>query len=92
MPKLFEIRDRFPEDKLAIIGVHVGVPGDLEVDTVEELDAALTETRNELWKGRDLPFPVALVKAEKTKHIDGDGDAGSRAPPIMESPDTRRRS
>jgi hypothetical protein len=50
MPKLFELRDRFPEEKLAIIGVHVSVQGEAEVDTVEELDATLTETRNGLWR------------------------------------------
>jgi thiol-disulfide isomerase/thioredoxin len=79
MPKLFEIRDRFAADKLAIMGVHVGIEGDDEVDTVEELDAALTETRNGLWKGQDIPFPVALVKAERTKHIEAEGEARSRA-------------
>src|SRR5262249_31768099 len=79
MPQLFEIYDRFPEEKVAVIGVHVGIEGDGEVNTVEKLDAALVETRKELWKGRDLPFPVALVKAEKSKYSSGEDMADSQA-------------
>ena len=79
MPGLFAVRDRIPEDKLAIIGVHVGIEGADEVDTPDELDAALTEIRKELWHGRDLPFPVALVKAEKTPFVGGEGEARSMA-------------
>jgi thiol-disulfide isomerase/thioredoxin len=79
MPNLFAVRDRIPEDKLAIIGVHVGLEGADEVNTADKLDTALTDIRKELWHGRDLPFPVALVKAEKTPFIDGEGEARSVA-------------
>jgi thiol-disulfide isomerase/thioredoxin len=79
MPALFEAHDRFPEEQLAIVSVHAGLAGEEEVDTVAELDAALAETRHGYWQGRDLPFPVALVKAEKTPHLGGATEARSRA-------------
>ncbi len=79
MPRLFEARDRFPEEKLAIVGVHVGIEGGDEVDTAAKLDAALGETRKNYWLGRDLPFPVALVKAEKTRQVGFETEARSSA-------------
>ncbi|HEY4232980.1 MAG TPA: TlpA disulfide reductase family protein [Lacipirellulaceae bacterium] len=79
MPKLIAMRDRIPEAKLAIIGVHVGIEGADEVNTLEKLDAALVDVRKELWNGRDLPFPVALVKAAKTRYAEVDTFAKSEA-------------
>jgi thiol-disulfide isomerase/thioredoxin len=79
MPNLFAVRDRIPEEKLAIIAVHVGLEGEEEVNTPDKLDAALADVRTELWHDRDLPFPVALVKAEKTPFIEGEGEARSVA-------------
>jgi hypothetical protein len=75
MPKLFAIRDRFPEDKLAIVGVHVSDTGENQIDSSERLDAAIADSRKTLWHGRDLPFPVALVKAETTPYAEADVDA-----------------
>jgi hypothetical protein len=79
MPRLFEVHDRFPEEKLAIVGVHVGIEGGDEVDSAAKLDAVLTETREDYWHGRDLPFPVALVNAEKSRHAGAGTDARSAA-------------
>jgi thiol-disulfide isomerase/thioredoxin len=73
MPGLFELYDKYRDQGLMIIGVHVDL-GENEqepVDTAARLDARLVETRKELWKGRDLPFPVALVKGERTLIRDG---------------------
>jgi thiol-disulfide isomerase/thioredoxin len=64
MPKLFELYDKHHGEGLEVIGVHeafAGAGDEALVDTVAKLDTRLTETRNELWQGRDLPFPVALV-------------------------------
>src|SRR5262249_28044862 len=57
---------------LAIIGVHVDTDG--EVTTAAELDEKLAETRKSLWKGKDLPFPIALTSGKQV----GEGDARSR--------------
>ncbi|HEY1784581.1 MAG TPA: TlpA disulfide reductase family protein, partial [Pirellulales bacterium] len=61
MPKLFELYHKHHGEGLEVIAVHESWAGggeELLVDTVVKLDARLTETRNELWQGRDLPFPV----------------------------------
>ncbi len=67
MPKLFDIHDQFSKRSLAIIGVHVGLE-DESIDSAEKLDAALAESRKELWAGRDLPFPVAMVASRNVKY------------------------
>jgi thiol-disulfide isomerase/thioredoxin len=73
MPDLFDVYDKYHDQGLDVIGVHVDLGEDEEeaVDTVARLDARLTETRQGLWKGRDLPFPVALVVGRRTPFADG---------------------
>jgi thiol-disulfide isomerase/thioredoxin len=73
MPRLFDAYDKYHDQGLEVIGVHVDLGEDEEeaVDTVAKLDARLTETRESLWKGRDLPFPVALVVGRRTPFADG---------------------
>lgn len=65
MPEIVALRDKYSEDELAIIGVHVDYKTEDEVNTVAALDEKLAKTRENLWNGRDLPFPVALAKANK---------------------------
>jgi thiol-disulfide isomerase/thioredoxin len=69
MPEIFRLFDQYGKQGLVVIGVHVDYRR-AEVDSVEKLDAKLVETRNKLWHGRDLPFPVAI-----TRHLDKKGAA-----------------
>jgi thiol-disulfide isomerase/thioredoxin len=82
MPELFAAHDKYHDQGLTIIGVHTDLGSDEEepVDTVERLDARLTSTRSKLWKGRDLPFHVALVRGNRTPYGEGiDYEARSTA-------------
>jgi thiol-disulfide isomerase/thioredoxin len=76
MPEQFELHDRFAKRGLVIIGVHVGLE-DESIDSEEKLDAALALSRKELWDGRDIPFPVAMVASSRQKF--GDSDQTSRS-------------
>jgi thiol-disulfide isomerase/thioredoxin len=55
MPELMKLHDEFADKGLVIIAVH-----DDSVASIEELNKNLENTKQELWKGRDLPFLVAL--------------------------------
>jgi thiol-disulfide isomerase/thioredoxin len=55
MPELMELYDKYHDKGLVVIGVH-----DDSVASIADMDKNLEKTRKELWKGRDLPFPVAL--------------------------------
>ena len=59
MPVLIELHEKFAEKGLAIVGIHVD--GDGEVDTAKKLDDKIAGFKKEVWKGKDLPFPVALT-------------------------------
>lgn len=78
MPKLFEIHDRFAKRGVTIIGIHVGLE-DESIDSAEKLDTALAESRKELWAGRDLPFPVAMVASHRTKYAGSEQTGRSHA-------------
>jgi thiol-disulfide isomerase/thioredoxin len=73
MPELFELYDKHHKDDLEIIGIHVDLGPDEEekVDTAAKLDDRVTETRKELWKGRDIPFPIAIVSGDRTPFGEG---------------------
>ncbi len=73
MPELFALHDKYHERGLTIIGIHADLrsEGEEPVDTVAQFDARLADTRRELWKDRDVPFPVAIVAAKHTPHRDG---------------------
>lgn len=60
MPALMDLHDKYKDRGLVIIGVH-----DDSAASIEEMDKELAEARKDLWKGRDLPFLIAL---------DGGGD------------------
>ncbi|HEX3149099.1 MAG TPA: redoxin family protein [Gemmataceae bacterium] len=68
MPVLFELHDKFKDKGLAIIGVHLDIDG--EVDTAVKLDEKLIDIRKQLWKGRDLPFPIVLCSGKQVE-VDG---------------------
>ncbi|RLS44836.1 MAG: hypothetical protein DWH81_00140 [Planctomycetota bacterium] len=68
MPELFNLYDKYQDEGLEIIGIHVDT-GEFEetpVDSFQELDNRLKHVRNTLWGGRDIPFPVALVSGKRT--------------------------
>ena len=73
MPKLFEMHDKYRERGLVVVGVHVDLGDDEKekVNTAEILDSRLAESRKNLWKGRDIPFPVALVAGTLTPYGEG---------------------
>ncbi len=72
MPEMFELHERFKDKGLVIIGVHVDIDG--EVDTAAKLDEKLAPHRKNIWKGKDIPFPVALVSGKEV----ADGEQRSR--------------
>ncbi len=63
MPVMMELHEKFKDRGVIIVGIHVD--GDGEVDTVKALDEKLSLFRKELWKGKDIPFPVALVSGKR---------------------------
>ncbi len=59
MPELFSLYDKYREQGLAIISIHVDVAQD--IDSVAKLDEKLAEIKKYHWNDRDIPFPVGLV-------------------------------
>jgi thiol-disulfide isomerase/thioredoxin len=70
MPELFKLYDKYHEEGLEIVSIHVdlGEDEDEPVDTVEKLDERLKNTRKDLWQGRDVPYPVGLVTGKRTSY------------------------
>ena len=68
MPELFKLYDKYQDQGLVIIGVHIDLGEDeaSPVDTAKKLDERLIGTQKKLWDDRDIPFPVALVKGTRT--------------------------
>ena len=63
MPDLFSLYDKYRDRGLVVIGIHVDAcayTGE-KIDSAAKLDGKLAGIKKKLWKGRDLPFPVALV-------------------------------
>jgi len=55
MPDLMRLHDRFGNKGLVIVAVHND-----RVSSIKEMDKKLTKVRKRHWRGRDLPFLVAL--------------------------------
>jgi len=55
LPQLMDLHDAFDSKALVIIAVH-----NASVASIEEMEAKLQKARQTYWKGRDLPFLVAL--------------------------------
>ena len=70
MPELFELYDKHHDRGLEIVGVHVDLGTDEKepVDTVEKLDERLAKIRKDVWKGKDVPYPVAIVTGKETSY------------------------
>ena len=71
MPVLFDLHEKFADTGLAIVGIHLDADG--EVDTAAKLDAKIAGFKKEVWKGKDLPFPVALTSGHRDDDAEGRG-------------------
>ena len=77
VPWVMRLHDRFETRGLIVIGVHVDTERESEaVDTVARLDRKLVSIRQELWYGRDIPYPVALARPSRVSF--GDNVRSSR--------------
>lgn len=75
MPAMMKLHDEYSKQGLRIIAVHVD-SDDGKVVNPTELDRRIERVKNGLWKGRDLPFPVAITKVKKVPYGPGvDGEA-----------------
>jgi thiol-disulfide isomerase/thioredoxin len=64
MPQLMKLYDEFHDRGLEVIAVH-----DDSVGSIGEMDQKLESVRKDLWKGRDLPFMVALDGGGETRVV-----------------------
>lgn len=55
MPDLMKLHDKYADKGLTIIAIH-----DDSTESIAEMDKKLVQTRKGYWRGRDLPFLVAL--------------------------------
>ncbi len=68
MPVLIELHEKFHDKGLTVVGVHQDIDGD--VDTVAKFDEMNATHVKDVWKGKKLPFPNALVSGKR----EGEGD------------------
>jgi thiol-disulfide isomerase/thioredoxin len=63
MPMLVELHEKFGGKGLTVVGVHMDLGGD--VDTAAKLDEKMARVVKDVWKGKALPFPSALVSGKR---------------------------
>jgi uncharacterized protein (TIGR03067 family) len=68
MPVLIELHEKYADKGLVIVGVHMDGRG--EVDTAAKLDEKIAGYQKDVWKGKTMPFPSALVSGKRV----GEGD------------------
>jgi thiol-disulfide isomerase/thioredoxin len=78
MPRVIELHEKFADKGVAIVGIHMDLEG--EVDTADKLDEKIAALKKKLWKGKDIPFPVALMSGQKL----GEGDKKTRTGPASQ--------
>jgi thiol-disulfide isomerase/thioredoxin len=63
MPDLFKLYDKYHDLGLEIVGIHIDLGNDEKepIDSADKLDEKLSTIRKNVWKGRDVPYPVALI-------------------------------
>jgi thiol-disulfide isomerase/thioredoxin len=83
MPQTIKLYEEYGKQGLVVIGVHVDFQDFSPVESVAKLDVNLVDTRKKLWKGRDLPFPVALTRHVKEIEAAAADDYGIRSYPTM---------
>lgn len=64
LPQMFAIQEEYRDKPLAIIGVHVD--DEDTVTSAKQLFEKLKYYRENVWKGKDITFPVALTVPQKT--------------------------
>jgi thiol-disulfide isomerase/thioredoxin len=75
IPEAIKLHDEFQKEGLVVIGVHVPIRIE-QVDTPDKLEAKVSKIRERYWKGRHLPFPIAIARSQPTKYRDDmDGEA-----------------
>jgi thiol-disulfide isomerase/thioredoxin len=62
MPSLMKIYDEYPQSDLAIIAVHDG-----SVKDITQLQGRIESAKKQFWKGRMLPFHLAVAGGGMTK-------------------------
>ncbi|HEV3302654.1 MAG TPA: carboxypeptidase regulatory-like domain-containing protein [Planctomycetaceae bacterium] len=60
MPNLLRLHDAFPSKDVAIISVHDG-----SLRTLAQVQEKIADAKKQFWKGRDMPFPLALAGGGK---------------------------
>ena len=64
MPLLFDLYKQYRDKGLMIIGVHRDLGGEVgTAETLDEKDAAYVK---ELWNGKQIPYPVALIRGHES--------------------------
>ena len=60
IPKMMEFYERNAKsrDRFEVIGVCIDFTG--EIDTIPELDKALSSVETHVWNGKKIPFPIVL--------------------------------
>jgi thiol-disulfide isomerase/thioredoxin len=71
MPNLMKIYDAYPPEDVVIIAVHDGT-----LKSLEEMRHRTESAKKETWKGRELPFHIALAGGGATK-IEGTDDTAN---------------
>lgn len=71
MPVLMELHDTFKDKGLVIVGIHLD--GEGEIDSAKALDEKLALYKKDLWKGKDIPFPVALTSGKRASEDENAG-------------------
>ncbi|WP_197996371.1 TlpA family protein disulfide reductase [Gimesia panareensis] len=71
IPELFQLREEYSEDDLAIIGIHVSYGENDEVGSIKEMDEKLAQVREKVWKGKQIDFPVAFTRKRKLAFAPG---------------------
>lgn len=69
MPQMFAIQEEYRDKPLAIIGVHVD--DEDSVTSAKQLHEKLKYYRENVWKGKDITFPVALTVPKRTPFMTG---------------------
>jgi thiol-disulfide isomerase/thioredoxin len=66
MPDVFKLYDKYHDLGLEIVGIHIDLGNDEKepIDSADKLDEKLSTIRKNVWKGRDVPYPVALITAK----------------------------
>lgn len=69
MPTLMNLHNKFKDKGIVVLGVHLDAEG--EVASAKAFDEKLALYKKDVWKGEEIPFPVALVsgRATETKFI-----------------------